>query len=164
MTPANFATAALLSALMACDNAGPADPDANPCPPGLDEFEIVSHEVRGQFARLDIQYSGGCAEHDFTVWWTGLGAPSCPASAAIELQHYANGDSCDTLVTESIWVDLTPTLEQIGFCNGALKITILVGTGTVVYGFRLEESDFTIEEPPEEDVQSINLDCGVVTS
>ena len=152
--------------LFGCGDANVApDPDATACPPGLDAFEVVSHEVvgPGPYARLDLQYTGGCADHDFEVWWTGVGAPSCPPSAAIELQHYAHGDMCDSVVNESIWIDLTPTLDQIGFCNGALDITILVGQGTVVYGFRIDE-DAPPGDPPDEDVQTINLDCGVVSA
>lgn len=146
--------AGLLCCVVGCN-------DADPCPPGTDPFEVVSHEVRGQFVRLDIQYSGGCAEHDFAVWWTGIASGSCPGGVPLELQHYASGDTCDALVTESIWVDLSPVVDGVGFCNGGIRVNFVIDRGRSVLSFQLEEGTGG-SRPPSEEVMSIDLSCGVI--
>lgn len=105
-------------------------------------FEVVDHEIDGQLLRLDVRYPGGCEVHEFRVCWTGTIFPSAPPKIPIGLEHYAHGDSCETLITMSLYVDLS-RLDQVA--SDALVIFLLPGEGPNPQ--RLVQFDYIAGQP-----------------
>jgi len=125
------------------------------CEVGDAPLTLEATEVRDQFVRLDLAYSGGCEEHTFAVWWSGLVAPSDPPQVPLSLQHHDHGDTCEALIRRSIWVDLSPLRE------------VMVGTPHFLVHFDgLPGSiDYTVAEPaapPSADVLGIDQGCGAI--
>lgn len=137
-----------LAALGACSESGES------CQTGDAPVTVVSTELQAHYVRLDLQYSGGCEDHEFAVWWTdGLVAPSNPPKLQLQLQHYDHGDSCDALVNRSLWVDLSP-LHDVMLGTDRFLISFNVGGGTIDYTFA------AAAPPPADDVVEIDQSCG----
>jgi hypothetical protein len=114
----------------------------------------MGYELQAHYARLDLQFGGGCEEHDFAVWWTGIAAPSNPPVIPLELQHYDHGDTCDALLSRSIWIDLT----EIG--DGRALVEFVMQRGSVI---RIDyPGGVTPTPPPASDVLAIDRSCGVI--
>ena len=109
---------------------------------GSAEFEVVGHKLDGALLRLDVRYSGGCEEHDFRVCWGGILAPSDPPQIPIEVNHYNHGDSCEALITESLYIDLS---EIDDVAAGGADVSIVLPVGGIgirsLYGFFYEPGD-----------------------
>ena len=132
------------------------------CRPGTTPVTVVSSEVVDHYVRLDLQFAGGCAEHAVAVWWTGVGAPSNPPLIPLELQHYDGGDRCEALLSESIWIDVSPVHRAGG---PSARLNFVMGTGgsdgqlaTIEYPFDGPAA------PPVADVIEIDESCGVIGS
>lgn len=135
------------AALGAC-----AGESASPCEVGDAPLTLVSTQVRDHYVRLDLEYSGGCEDHEFAVWWSGLVGPSSPPDVAMTIQHHDHGDGCEALIRESIWLDLSP-LHQVGLGTDRFLIRFHGLPGVV---------DYTVAEPappPSADVLEINQSC-----
>lgn len=128
---------------------------------GSAEFEVVGHELDGALLRLDVRYSGGCEEHDFRVCWGGILSPSDPPQIPIEVNHYNHGDSCEALITESLYIDLSE-LDQVAGGGANVSIVLPVGANAArsLYGFFYESGD-PIGTSPEEPLV-IDRSCGVI--
>lgn len=137
-----------LAFLGACSESGES------CQTGDAPVTVVSTELRSHYVRLDLQYSGGCEDHDFAVWWSGgLVAPSDPPKVQLQLQHYDHGDSCEALVSRSLWVDLSP-LHDVMIGSDRFLISFNVGAGTIDYTLAASGP------PPAEGVVEIDQSCG----
>lgn len=83
---------------------------------------INSAEIIGNNMTLEVSYSGGCEEHDFSLMGSKLVAKSLPAKRGIFLYHKNNGDSCRELKTETLVFDITdfayPNSEIILILDG----------------------------------------------
>ena len=56
---------------------------------------------------LDIVYSGGCEDHEFSLLGSKMIAKSLPAKRGIFLYHQNNGDSCRELIEETLTFDIS---------------------------------------------------------
>lgn len=56
---------------------------------------------------LDIEYGGGCEEHEFDLVVWGGWLESFPVQVSVLLAHEDHGDACDALLTSELRFDLT---------------------------------------------------------
>lgn len=75
--------------------------------PESDPIEIISSEIAGNTLFLEVNYSGGCALHEFDFIGDPAIMKSNPPKRNVMLEHKANNDSCEELVAQKIEVDLT---------------------------------------------------------
>ncbi|MGB1074712.1 MAG: hypothetical protein ACPGYK_00880 [Flavobacteriales bacterium] len=78
--------------------------DATPTHP----FELLDALVLGDSLVIEVQYGGGCAEHDFSLLSRGPLMKSMPPKQMLQVVHYTTGDPCRALVVERQAFDLTP--------------------------------------------------------
>jgi hypothetical protein len=106
----------------------------NQCIPTLfkDKALIRSSSVNENILTLKVQYSGGCQEHDFTLYGYSLFLKSNPPQAEVYLSHNGNGDMCEAFPQKEIHFDLVPLLD---LCRHQF------GTGQIV--LRIHEPDST---------------------
>ncbi|MFT4600542.1 MAG: hypothetical protein ACI857_000716 [Arenicella sp.] len=64
--------------------------------------EIKKVALEGNVLNLSISYSGGCAEHEFSLIGSKMISKSLPPQRGITLFHNSNGDSCRELVDEEL--------------------------------------------------------------
>ena len=72
-----------------------------------DPFELIEAEVTGDTLTVTVQYSGGSAEHEFTLESKGAATKSLPRQQMLALQHDAHGDLARALITEERLFSLT---------------------------------------------------------
>ncbi len=73
----------------------------------LDSFTLEDIEIAGDTIALSITYSGGCNEHNFSLYMS-LAAffESYPVQANLYLRHNGNDDACDALISEEVSFNL----------------------------------------------------------
>lgn len=86
--------------------------------------------VSGDFAQLQVSYSGGCAGHEFDLVVYGGWKESYPVQVSAFLSHDANGDPCDAFLTEDLVFDLRPLKKAYQEAYGISD----PGSTTVVIG------------------------------
>ncbi len=57
---------------------------------------------------LDVEYGGGCEDHEFDLVAWGGWLESFPVQVNVLLAHEDHGDACDALLTSELRFDLTP--------------------------------------------------------
>ncbi len=85
-----------------------ADPSAEY---GEDPFTITGVALAGHVLEIEVSYTGGCGEHQFTLVAAPGFEESDPVQAMLQLFHNAGGDTCEAIVTETLLFDLTPLKE-----------------------------------------------------
>lgn len=135
--------------------------EGDECAVGDHAFAIVDQEIDGRVLRLQVEYTGGCEEHAFEVWWGGAVATSDPPVVPLEIQHHGNGDTCQRLVREEIAIDLR-ALDEVG--TEAIRLQLVVGEGgaQTLLEILYVVPEGPTEVPPEE-AFSINRDCTTIT-
>ncbi|MDC0716029.1 DUF4215 domain-containing protein [Nannocystis bainbridge] len=100
---------------LACSDPAPADP-----------YQVLDAAIVGDALKVEIQYGGGCAEHDFALCWDGLFAESEPVQVGLEISHDANGDLCDAAPTVSLEFSLADLKAsyQAGYQTQSGQISI----------------------------------------
>lgn len=84
-----------------------------------DPFELINAEVSGDSLTVTVQYSGGSAEHEFTLEPQGAATKSLPRQQMFALHHDAHGDLARALITEerkfplATWQDPRNTVVHI---------------------------------------------------
>jgi hypothetical protein len=79
----------------------------------LDDTRIRKFAVEGNLLTMDLEFSGGCREHEFEAITNGGFLESLPPQLRVFVRHDANEDPCDALVRERVAFDLTPIAELI---------------------------------------------------
>lgn len=77
-----------------------------------DPISISDIRVQGNKLLIDVNYSGGCAEHSFSVVGSAMIAKSLPPIRAIQLVHNANGDQCKKMEMKTLEVDVKALAYQ----------------------------------------------------
>lgn len=72
-----------------------------------DPFELIKAEITGDSLTVTVQYSGGSAEHEFTLESKGAATKSLPRQQMFALHHDAHGDRARALITEERRFSLT---------------------------------------------------------
>lgn len=78
----------------------------------IDAFEISEPRISGDDLIFSISYSGGCQDHQFTLYSTLAVMESQPPQASAWLSHNGNDDFCEAYLTEEIRFDLTELKEN----------------------------------------------------
>ncbi len=71
-----------------------------------DPFEIEAVLRDGDSLKVDVAYSGGCAEHNFNVIWDGTILASSPCQINLIIAHDAQNDNCEAYIRETLIIDL----------------------------------------------------------
>ncbi|MBK9451763.1 MAG: hypothetical protein IPN95_20570 [Bacteroidetes bacterium] len=90
-----------------------------------DPLLSVKAMVQGDCLRLTAEYSGGCQEHDFDMYWDGEWDRTKPPVAHLYLGHNAHGDACEAIKAEKIGF----SLEQIRFPGNGQVIADIHAAG-----------------------------------
>lgn len=80
-------------------------------PPFKDPLLSLKAMVQEDCLRMTAEYSGGCAEHDFDLYWDGEWERTKPPVAHLYLSHNAHGDACEAIKAQKIGF----ALQQIRF-------------------------------------------------
>ena len=97
----------------------------------LDPFTLQNVSLKGCLLTVDVDYGGGCEDHEFEVFMSpSIFGESFPAQANLWLKHNSNGDLCRGLVSEKLEVDITAVIDQYRKQNGGDDEIILN-----VYGY-----------------------------
>jgi hypothetical protein len=78
----------------------------------LDPFTLNDAETAGDSLALNITYSGGCLEHDFTLFMSPSAfMESFPVQANLYLWHDDKDDACDAIITTTVSFSLDPLVD-----------------------------------------------------
>jgi hypothetical protein len=81
----------------------------------LDPFSLRDATSTGSTLTVNLQHSGGCAEHEYELFMSpGAFLESFPVQANLYLRHHANGDQCRALITKELTFDLAPVADLYG--------------------------------------------------
>ena len=72
------------------------------------QITVTSATLDGNILSLEVEYSGGCADHTYDLIGSEGVMKSLPAKRAIKLIHNSNDDSCRELISETIKFDIRP--------------------------------------------------------
>lgn len=81
------------------------DPEFTP-PRENDLFTINKVWMEGDQLVINVSYSGGCEDHDFSLHSNGMYMKSMPPKLNILLVHNANGDACRSLLERTYRFDM----------------------------------------------------------
>ncbi|HAQ19424.1 MAG TPA: hypothetical protein DCR40_09370 [Prolixibacteraceae bacterium] len=78
-----------------------------------DPITVISAKVDGDCLLLNLQYGGGCKEHQVNLALTlpECGTPPLPPPT-FEIRHNANGDVCKALITKDYSFDIFGIKEK----------------------------------------------------
>ncbi|MBL7898677.1 MAG: hypothetical protein JNJ99_09095 [Crocinitomicaceae bacterium] len=71
------------------------------------DFTITAVGVEGNIMTIDVQYSGGCQKHEFTLIGMKAIQKSLPPKRGVILFHNSNGDNCRSIVEEKLQFDIS---------------------------------------------------------
>ena len=103
-----------------------------------DAYTIDGASLDGGELVVDLEFSGGCASHQFTLCWPDQSfQESLPVQASFELFHDDGDDACDGLLTEERRFSLTPLIDAYEESYGSRtgEITINVGDEALSFTF-----------------------------
>ncbi len=101
----------------------------------VDSFRLLSAEVRGDMLQIEVEYGGGCREHE----WSLCADPNAfmesqPVQINLYLSHEGNNDLCKALVRDTRVFSLQALKERFQEIYPDDEILILN-----VHGFHLSE-------------------------
>lgn len=71
-------------------------------------YNITSVFLQDNVLQMDINYNGGCAEHEFELVGSSFITKSLPPKRIIQLYHHKSDDDCRELINETIYFDISP--------------------------------------------------------
>ncbi len=74
--------------------------------PPEEAYTHLGAEIEGDTLFVDLEYSGGCVDHEFFAQWDGSFAESLPEQVYIELIQRPSNDPCDGIIQETVRVDI----------------------------------------------------------
>lgn len=111
------------------------------------DFSIISATPHQSYFEIIVEYSGGCEEHEFELYWDHFVAESFPMQTWMTLAHMENDDNCDGIVTDTLTIDY----QSIdGFSNQDMIVHMANGSSDQVVtidsrGIQLMTEDCTLE-------------------
>ncbi|MBW1878179.1 MAG: hypothetical protein JRJ84_07445 [Deltaproteobacteria bacterium] len=79
----------------------------------IDTYDLESLDIDGDELDIGISYSGGCANHDFTLCWDGSWSRSDTKIVNLYLVHDANGDTCEAWISDDLTFDVSLIPEEL---------------------------------------------------
>ncbi|MCE2413883.1 hypothetical protein J4G07_07765 [Candidatus Poribacteria bacterium] len=91
-----------------------------------DSFAFNDATITGDMLTINVSYSGGCKNHQFTLVASDSFLESFPVQLRAYIIHNANRDTCEARPTEDYRFDLTPikTLYQEAYRQKAGTIIL----------------------------------------
>jgi hypothetical protein len=77
-------------------------------PGSTDPFTMTGVRINGDTLLVDVNYGGGCEEHEFTLTSSGTYLKSLPPQVNLWLQHENKNDMCRALIYRTLRFDLRP--------------------------------------------------------
>ncbi len=71
-----------------------------------DRFQLVKMEEKNGWLLLEVNYSGGCRDHEFTLIHQGAYKESMPPQLDVLLAHNSNEDHCRAFITQKLAIPL----------------------------------------------------------
>jgi hypothetical protein len=82
----------------------------------------ISHaEQLGDYLVINVSYSGGCEDHEFTLVSRGKFTATYPPEVEVTLKHDDKGDGCRAMIDEKRYFDLRPLRY-----NGTNRINLVL--------------------------------------
>lgn len=103
-----------------------------------DAFTLNSLSLDGDELLAEVEYSGGCEDHTFTLCWPNQSfQESDPVQAALVISHDDPDDPCDSIVTETRRFPLASLRSsfEAAYPNTDGEIRVRVGDEEVLYTF-----------------------------
>jgi hypothetical protein len=72
-----------------------------------DLIQITGVTISGNIMSIDVNYSGGCEEHNFQLIGSVNISKSLPPIRSVKLVHNANGDACRKLEERTLVFDIS---------------------------------------------------------
>ncbi len=98
-----------------------------------DGYNIESIELKGDEIYISVNYSGGCEEHEFTLFADPRIMKSMPPQQNIVLKHNSNGDKCRAHISETHVFNLSPI--KIGE-EGVIVLRLFEYEETITYTYK----------------------------
>ncbi len=93
-----------------------------------DPFQLLGVEVNDQVLMIDVSYSGGCEDHIFEIVWPQIITAVFPPDFEVVLNHNANDDSCEALITQQLEFDFGESgLGLSDLAIEGLRVTVING-------------------------------------
>ena len=70
-------------------------------------FNVTAVSINKNLMTIDVQYSGGCAEHEFKLYTDKNYSKSKPPKLNLTLEHNPNGDMCKAIKSEQLIFDIS---------------------------------------------------------
>lgn len=121
-------------------SAGPRIPlTIGACGDEMDAYSLNSVTVDDDMLNVSVSYSGGCAEHEFRLCWSGTfsDAAVVPVETTLELRHNGNGDMCEAYPTEELTIPISAISDAYreAFDARAGSVRLILDGQNAVYGF-----------------------------
>ncbi len=71
-------------------------------------LHLKDARAEGDTLVLDIRYTGGKAHHAFNLYFDGKYKKSMPPKATLYLKHGHDKETCDKIITETLYFNLKP--------------------------------------------------------
>ena len=99
-------------------------------PAKSDSFSISKVIINKDQLLIEVEYGGGCEDHEFTFYWDGTFLKGNPQSVELMVIHDANNDSCEAQITETLKVDLSSIKKAYNKSSNkkANQLTVVVKT------------------------------------
>jgi hypothetical protein len=79
-----------------------------------DFYTITSVRLEKNKILIDVNFSGGCAKHDFKAIGLSLNSQSVQPIRQIQLVHLSNNDQCKKLILQTLEIDIKQILVNNG--------------------------------------------------
>ncbi len=60
-----------------------------------------------------VRYSGGCEDHQFSVYWDGVATKSLPPQMVVNVYHDDRGDTCEAYLSDTVRFDAQELLGDL---------------------------------------------------
>ena len=81
-------------------------------PPDLDPFKVTDLQIKGSILAVSVEYSGGTAKHKFDLYTNMMIMKSMPPKLNVFLQHNANEDQAEALISKTLLFDISVVNQQ----------------------------------------------------
>ncbi len=89
--------------------------------PSTDSLIIGGATITGDTLNVSFAYSGGCQEHEFSLYTNGAIAKSLPPQILLEIHHNSNRDKCRNFVRTTKSFDIS-SLKEKGYDKFIVRI------------------------------------------
>ena len=98
------------------------DPILGRCPPVIasEPIDVGPVTIDGDLLTVGVEFSGGCAHHDFRLCWDGFLIDTLPPTAVLHVIHDDGGDSCRAALGVNMVVDVS----ELADAGGPIRIQV----------------------------------------